>query len=106
MPYSQYAKYLNGLDRQYHQSNSTFIKPVFFITPEGQEYLAKRIENYLQKQAEDQEKTAEENIPVKLCSSPLDMNKEQALEYLAGLPEFLKDSFFAIELRKKWGIAD
>ena len=34
--------------------------------------------------------------------SPLDFNKDQAIEYLKNLPAFLSDSFFAKELRKKW----
>ena len=38
----------------------------------------------------------------KNTGSPLDFNKEQAIEYLRDLPEFLKNSYFAKELRKKW----
>jgi DNA-binding MarR family transcriptional regulator len=37
-------------------------------------------------------------------SSPLDFNREQAIEYLNDLPVFLKNSFFAIELRKKFNL--
>lgn len=34
--------------------------------------------------------------------SPLDMNKNQAIEFLKNLPENLQNSYFAIELKKKW----
>lgn len=36
--------------------------------------------------------------------SPLDFSREQAIEYLASLPQFMKDCHFARELRKKWGL--
>ena len=36
--------------------------------------------------------------------SPLDMTEEQATRWLNGLPKFLEKSFFATEVRKKWGI--
>lgn len=35
--------------------------------------------------------------------TPLDMTKEQAIEFLNNLPKPLQNSFFAVELRKKWG---
>lgn len=34
--------------------------------------------------------------------SPLDMDKAEALQWLSELPVFLKESYFAIEVRKKW----
>ena len=40
----------------------------------------------------------------KNCSSPLDFNREQAINYLNNLPAILKTSYFAIELRKKWNL--
>ncbi|EKE03056.1 MAG: hypothetical protein ACD_20C00279G0005 [uncultured bacterium] len=36
--------------------------------------------------------------------SPLDYSFEEAKKYLDELPEFLQSSFFALELRKKWGL--
>ena len=39
-------------------------------------------------------------------SSPLDFNKEQALEYLKNLPKCLHNGFFPRELRKKWGLSN
>lgn len=36
--------------------------------------------------------------------SPLDLNKEQAMEFLVNLPRVLQNSYFAVELRKKWGL--
>lgn len=35
-------------------------------------------------------------------NSPLDFNKEQAIEFLNNLPGNLQNTFFAKELRKKW----
>jgi hypothetical protein len=36
--------------------------------------------------------------------SPMDLNKEQAMEFLINLPRVLQNSYFAVELRKKWGL--
>lgn len=36
--------------------------------------------------------------------SPLDMEYEQALDYLKNLPKFLEESYFAKALREKWGL--
>jgi len=44
-------------------------------------------------------------IPEKLeKTSPLDMTKEQAINFINNLPEQLKNSYFATELRKKWNL--
>jgi hypothetical protein len=91
----------------------TFKKPVYFITPEGQKYLKNKINDYIEKTGYvvvdstkktnlKQEKEAELE-PIK-TGSPLDMDREQALEWLAILPDFSKNSNFAVEVRKKWNI--
>jgi len=38
--------------------------------------------------------------------SPLDMPKKEAIEWYNTLPEILKNSYFAKEVRKKWNITD
>lgn len=62
--------------------------------PEGQNY--KSIEKTQAEQAEIK------NIKL---GSPLDLSKEEALNYLTGLIPELKKSYFAKELRKKWNFS-
>lgn len=37
-------------------------------------------------------------------TSPLDFNKEEAIEWLNSLPQFAKNGYFAAEIRKKWNL--
>ena len=63
---------------------------------------SKRKDIFQKKQTEDLQqkiKADKKNI-----SSPLDFNKEQAIEFINNLPVNLRNSFFAMELRKKWNL--
>lgn len=125
VPFSQYMQYFVALDREYVKSDSSFFKPVYFITPEGQKYFADKINNYIEKVnfsvdaikktkknkkskcLLQQQSYVQPNVVIndnKEVSSPLDMDREQALKWLSELPEFLNNSYFAIEVRKKWDI--
>jgi len=45
----------------------------------------------------------ESKMDVKI-GSPLEMTREQAVEFLENLMPELQDSYFAVELRKKWSL--
>ncbi|OGI29301.1 MAG: hypothetical protein A2287_00645 [Candidatus Melainabacteria bacterium RIFOXYA12_FULL_32_12] len=70
-----------------------------------------KVLDFRQKQQEGQNYISVENTRKYLSeqksikpSSPLDFNFKQAKKYLEELPEFLKDSYFAKELKKKWDL--
>lgn len=50
-----------------------------------------------------QEKIKEAAEPIKK-ETPLDMSRDQAIEFLNKLPTTLQKSYFAVELRKKWSL--
>ncbi|OGI18066.1 MAG: hypothetical protein A2287_05115 [Candidatus Melainabacteria bacterium RIFOXYA12_FULL_32_12] len=61
--------------------------------PDGQNYVS----------VESTKKYIDEQKKVKI-GSPLDYTYEEAKKYLEELPDLLHNSFFACELRKKWGL--
>ena len=69
--------------RPYHHNNQT--EGINYPTTEATKRLINKSKNIVR-------------------SSPLDMDKEQALNWLSTLPAFLNDSYFAKEVRKKWNL--
>ena len=123
LPGAGHEKRFLTLDKEYTQGDKIFNKTHIFIKPEAQEYISKRIIDYLENNCVCGSKKKKANRAISAvksvvllsnnehkkvcCSSPLDMDRDQALEWLATLPDSIRNtSFFACELRKKWGIDD
>lgn len=77
---------------KYKQINKTTSKKSFYFD-QGIAYKSPELTR--------QELETSQNVE-KAC--PLDYNKNEALIWLSNLPDILKNSYFAREVRKKWGI--
>lgn len=120
VPYQSYISCFKILEKEYEQGDKVFRKIIVFITPEGEKYLVDRINNFLDFQDESTNKVMGKIRPItnvqqlnnivqidkNKCCSPLDFDKDQAIEYLNKLPEFLRNTKTAIALREKWGLND
>jgi len=113
VPTSKYINCFLSLDKTYADGRT---KTFIFVKPDSMEYLSKKITEYLENNCVHKSKTKTSSMSVDLSpimaiqedkketGSPLDFDRKQALEYLSNLPKFLENSYFAVELRKKWGI--
>lgn len=117
IPYSNFVHLFRVADKKCHQGENDFTKPVTLIRPESEELLALKIIDYLEEHCvcrtrkPKKEKSIieptfiNENKEVKNIGSPLDYNREDALQFIQELPEKLHNSFFAAQLKEKWGFS-
>ena len=114
-PYSRYSNCFKSFNKKHDQGDSFFEKPVFLVTPEGKTYLANKINDYIEETGYSVKKIKEEKqfiellpqeiVEEKSVSSPLDYSREDALKFIQQLPEKLHNSFFASQLKEKWGFS-
>jgi len=118
VPYQSYLSNFLTLNKEYKKGNVSSNKTHIFIKPESEQYLVKRITDYLDDHCVCESKKKKNNKELSnitidnqssgneivSCSSPADYTREEALKWLSKLPEFLKNKQTAIDLRKKWGI--
>jgi hypothetical protein len=113
VPRSRFINCFLSLDKSYADGRT---KTFIFVKPESMEYLSKKIADYIENNCIHKSKIKSSSTCVnpspimaiqeikKNSGSPLDFDREQAMEWLAELPEILKNSYFAVEVRKKWGL--
>lgn len=122
VPYQSYLKHFKIFQKEYHSAVQTYRKTIVFIKPDSLKYLAGKVQDYLDSQINDDSSKNYEPKPCTLSDSciehqssglgfnhsysigsPLDFDKQSAFNWLNSLPDFMKDTYFAVEVRKKWG---
>lgn len=121
-PYQSYVTdgLLRSICKTYYQGDKLIPKNIVFITPKGVEYFPDKINRYIEECT--QGRLTLESIeamgvkPVNAVSAVssvveyakpterVEMTREHAVDILAGLPEKLRNSIMAQELRRKFDI--